>query len=416
LGDPNNPADGSGAQNGLKNFHIFPTEGSIGCVHCHNLPEGSSNTITLPSSISGSGGQTPNRGVGGDQLVVVETAALRALRQKEPQHVLSDGQPWDPNPVPRVEVGGVGSLKAGLDMTIDRFLAVFFSLPSIPGDPTFGRRTMRDFIREFDTGTAPMVGYSHTFKAGLALVIPADVTEMIHQADIGNAGLAVHAWFGGTYHGYWYDPRSLGFREELLSGVSSSVYPLTGGGGLLPQMVRRTDRLIVYATPLGSDRRMAHPLGTPTVMTGSSPYLIEWLELAPNSAYADVSQLTQFFPAPLVANNMAAIAAMQSAFGVSPRHEPPRRLRVAGKYIRPGAVLEIALDGTCSNSYQLRLPLYPTADYEGGYPVWTTAVEADALTYYGWLTAGINQHAMQVVNQDGTSYCTSVAMTLNDWP
>jgi len=294
---------------------------------------------------------------------------------------------------------------------------VFFSLPGIPGGRPFGRRTRRAYLREFDTGTAPMVGYSRTFISGLILVVPADVTEMIHQADIGNAGLAVHAWFGGVYHGYWYDPRSLGFREELLAGVSTGVYQLAGAGGLLAQMVNRSDRLIVYATPLGSDRRMAHPAGTPTVMTGSSPGIIEWLELAPNSANADISQLPQFFPGPFTTGNMTAIAAMQAAFGVTPRHEPPRRLRIAGKYIRPGAMLEIALDGDCNDDYQIRLPLYPTADRQDGYVVWTTAVEADAVIYYGWLTAGSNRHAIRVVNQDGTSGCTdTVSMKLNDWP
>ena len=243
---------------------------------------------------------------------------------------------------------------------------------------------------------------------------------MIHQADIGNAGLTVHACFSGDYHGYWYDPRSLGFREELSTSISSNVYPLIGAGSLLEKLNQQRDRLIVYATPLGTERRMAHPLGNPTVMTGAEPGLIEWLELAPNSAYADVSKFTQFFPGRNMtasSTNMVTIAAMQNTFGVSPRHEPPRRLRIAGQFIRPGAVLEIALDGDCSDPYDIRLPLYATADREDGNVVWTTAVEADALVYYGWLTAGNNQHAARVLNQDGTSGCVDkLAMKLNDWP
>ena len=69
---------GTDAQLGMKIFHMRNSDGRS-CVHCHSLPEGSHNRLTEDIV-----GDSPfDRGGGPLSRMVIETAALRGLFQKE---------------------------------------------------------------------------------------------------------------------------------------------------------------------------------------------------------------------------------------------------------------------------------------------------------------------------------------------
>jgi hypothetical protein len=79
------------------------------------------------------------------------------------------------------------------------------------------------------------------------------------------------------------------------------------------------------------------------------------------------------------------------------RHEAPRRLRVAGRDIRPGAklVLFVPNDKTTPPPYaELRpmiplvVPVFATADLHDGLPVWESAVELEAQVVYMLMLGG----------------------------
>ena len=92
LGSPNDltTGNGSGGLRGLKLFHIDPMPNSLGgrsCSHCHSLPEGSNNRITVFEASGPNAGYTSQ-----PSQQVTESAALRGLFQLEGTRDLRGGE------------------------------------------------------------------------------------------------------------------------------------------------------------------------------------------------------------------------------------------------------------------------------------------------------------------------------------
>ncbi len=407
------------------------------CIQCHFLPEGSNNKINQELVLDQPG----------------ETAALRGIRQKEGRYVPLLGLSVAANP--SLLLYGTGLLHEDLPsadiLTIDTFTANF---PSPEGG---------FFVRQFDTGVAPGVGMT---DAGDDAGDFPRVELFEDQALEGNVGIAVHVFRNTAplVAGYWFDP--------TLYDTGLPYRPLAGGTALsrpaLLAMLNPADpayHIAFHCTPLGSERRLAHPAGAPLDYGAGAPTSLELLPMASNTAYQDIPTmplalnyipddgiapmtLEEFlydgFLGPLPGNftpellitetplDLRALRLMQNtlngSFGVTGlRHEPPRRLRVRGDGIRHGAILELDIAG--AGQQTLRLPLF-AANPTGSDAIWLTAVELDALLYYALMlggpgAAGVaelfmgtmpgevapiasfpvpNEHTVRVINPDGSSF------------
>lgn len=449
LGDPNK-TDGSGGLRGMKLFHTErivtdngqPTGVTAGrsCVQCHFLPDGSNNEITRM------GVSTPQP---------VETAGLRFLLQKEA--VIEK----DASGVGTVRTGEFGTEHQGTLRSINDFTLFVFG-HEFQNDKKPRLDAITQFLREFDTGVAPLVGFPLTVDraaAGRAMTrLAFDFFE--RQARAANAGVAVQARIAGKERGFWFAPERGLYQEE--PGDRS-----LDRSSLLALAQRGDDLLVVQGTPLGNERRIASPSGKPEVRRGPAPSEIRLEAMVPNTAWEKVPSLTKnWVPGPLAdplafvwtgvfsgtqvpvpeppslrALRLLQYGLVQDAGELRGlRHEAPRRFRVSGREIRPGAtlVLYVPNDPTTPPPYDkgfrpmipIQLPVYATGDKTiTGAPIFATAVEADAqLTYVlslgGPAAPGIkdafdgrleeppakgtfdpgrwNKHWVWVVNEDGT--------------
>ncbi len=423
FGDPasaNDPAVGSGAQLGLKLFHISNTDGPRGCVHCHSLPEGSNNRIT--------------------EILLgqpIETAAMRGLFQKEARLDKTGADKPSDSPLTGLE----GLLHTGLvfpspfnaepfneldinaSASINGFNRVFFS-QRICG--TFGEicenlANVNQFCHEMDWGVGPLVGTTVTFDRGSSSEWFKFATSFGQtESALANVGIAVHAWIDGELRGFWYDVSAEPpvYRQEP-QGPSLTRHDLFG----LLQDVE--DRLVLIGTPLGSERRVASPSGNANPITGASPTSLTLQGMRPNTAYRDVPLMTQLWdhdslilgPGPgflsslflhtvrVFQGGLIEDGSEANGFGLDVvRHDAPRRLAIAGRQIRHGARLVLHVPvGTGSppdttlppnaegqvRTTKMSLPIYPTDQrLADGRPVWETAVELEPIVYYGLMLGG----------------------------
>lgn len=108
--------------------------------------------------------------------------------------------------------------------------------------------------------------------------------------------------------------------------------------------------------------------------------------------------------------------------GTAPRHDAPRRFRVAAGGLRPGAALEIFLPvpagfpGAVTNlppspfglqpARRVRLPIYATNQRatvgEESVPIWESAVEFDPLEYYTIMLGGLGDPSVAAARADNT--------------
>lgn len=441
LGDPN-LEDGTGALRGLKLFHIQSFPGGIAggrsCVHCHTLPEGSNRRLTT---------QTP--------AGPMETAQLRNLGPREArlettafglsQIVTSDvGLTHDGSVAPSVN-----------SFVFESARLVFVADPIKIAD-------MIRFAREFDTGTAPIVGRSLTVRFGEAggPGVAGAIQLMESQVAAANAGLAVHVARGGTVEGWFYDlthqPAAYRRADRLEWRSRTEVLGLLGGAG---------DVLVFHATPLGTERGIAAGDQTLRRETGPAPDGITLEPMVPATPWQDVPLLSKNWrkgtgpndfkwigerapgipaeePAsPKAKRILQAVLSQQAPeFGVTGlRHEAPRRFRVAAWNVRQGArmVLRIPKDsgapppyGKDQHSLPIELPIFPTGEFLGdGRQVWETHAEASPelvliLLAGGPAAPGVsalrrnevpepppagtfaprawNLHLVEIVNEDGT--------------
>lgn len=422
LGDPDDPMDGSGGLLGMKLFHIIPTVGPRSCVNCHTLPDGSSNTLTLTELIDGELG-TPA------QTQPMETAATRNLFQREitiPNGF--DATDLSGN-VPLLVTGSHGLLHAGIfsfpslnnSLTINDFIHRSFSFDPDPTVDHLHKLATTEFVRQFDSGTAPMIGVAWTVDPADPAANNSVLALLEREVDEANVGLAVYTRSGGIERGYWFDPRDQQYHEENGPTVldRAGLLALAGPGG--------DDVVIAQATPTGSERRVASLGGRPATLTGAAPdpQTIALVPMAPNTFYVGVPSLTGNWDPnhpslPFqwnVANNgpepvsMRSIRELQTSlagtFGVPSnplRHEPPRRLRVIGAGIRPNAKLVLGMPRQSPTSgpiQQVRFDLAPTKYVSHGLPVWETAEELDPMQTLAFLHGGYwSPGVLQVMRAD----------------
>lgn len=443
---------------GMEVFFNLPMVSTVGpdttftttCIDCHAPPSGSSHTATLLFAA-----------IDGSTLTATEdhpfeSAALRGLVPREMwlhddftddgTHIVSNTALLHPGtPDFQIDKDFAPTAGAALVTSINTFLFNFFPVSgfAIP---------LVKFTREFDTGIAPAVGRSYT--VGTNSTANNDEFEFLEtQVERGNIGLAVFERKSGTKKGYWYDPTTGLYVEEGTSNTQTR-------SNLFTNATTSGNAVIAQATPLGADRRWASSSGVATLLTGSDPSDIELQGMVPNTAWVDAVRFNLGLHLgaspdidvlsstdPLILGTTAwALRTLQNAvlgqFGVpsSPRHEPPRRFRVTGTNIRPGARLILE----SPNEDPIEMDLYPVMadgpdmDSDLDDVVWETFQEMEALHVFALLNGGFrdgevvdvllrradgsgldpsmnNVYTITVVNEDDTDVtATSQVLTIHD--
>lgn len=419
FGTANVETDGSGALRGLKLYHIqttpnLPGSGERSCVQCHALPEGSNNRVTFLIDPFGgdidAGTLYPNE----LKLQPLESPALRGLLQKEGRLEFSS----------TITLGTLSrDVRRSGDLGFGAFGITGISrndfLTRIVSGPTqFDLGEINEFVRQFDHGVAPIVGKTVTIIKGDVLDTgtgytiadvekQALVADMQSQTQIANCGLAVYAQLasGTLERGFWYriDTGAASFQESV-TGVTRSL------SDLLDLLDLDDDVLIFTATPLGSDRRVASLSGVGDVLAaGAGPTGVFFEDTRPNSAYAVVvDHVSGPMTAHLPGNGLAqdefrsldAMVALQKSLPTlfpAPRHDVPRRLRLTGNDLFPGAEVRLWFD-TPNGFKHVTMPVYPYLD--GAEVLWTTAVELEPTILYVMLLRGFNDASMQALLRD----------------
>ncbi len=390
--------DGTGSLRGLKLFHTFPfPNGRLGgrsCVQCHALPESSNNRIT---EILGQ---------------PVETAATRGVFQREGRNEIGALSLSD------MRTSEFGLLHTGAQqLSLNQF--VFIGFNGLFGDITATFDMIR-FIREFDWGTAPVVGKAITLDIFLAPSFIADNAFALFQQNVeeGNAGAIAHVRSSLVETHYWYDVTvdPPAWREEGTNNLISQTQ-------MRDMVVFGNDRIILQATEAGAERRVANPSGNKTPQTGPTPSNITLEPMRPATQWRPVPQLTRNWPkgtgpldfhwtgglpGPLAPEpiSLKTIRIYQHAlihkapqFGLTEfRHEAPRRFRVAGNDIRIGARLLLGVPAQPDtpppyfgdeNIQIISTELFPTTERtQDGRQIWETTLEADPTVTYALLLGG----------------------------
>ena len=426
-------ASGSGALKGQKLYHIHTGER---CSGCHALPEGSDNIIT--EGTTGVSAHpvfadprnhlpTPGR--------LMETAALRMLFQKEARRDLDGTSIPGQSPITGFEgmthTGLFEPRPVGADFhsmgSINSFNEIFVGL-DVGGNCSaaggFGPAcgicnntnlrcgnldSLNQYIHEFDSGTAPMVGNVITVTPNNQATVDMLIAEAEQQAELGNAGLVVHAWIGGTMLGFYYD-----VTTDATCGVPAEPcrYRDETNNLTLNRTQLRTlaasqfnETRVFMSVPLGVERRAADPTGTPSVLNGT-PTNVTLQRMPTNTA-------NQFVPLlPYISLISGAESRLERTIKtykggiflnpilpgpINPGPCPtssfvPRRLRVSGDGILPGAKLHLFVPTTSApntsgppsaQEREIVLPIYPTAARDANNRVvWETAVELEPLLYF----------------------------------
>lgn len=392
--DPNDPTQATGAKLGLMLFHDFPFADIRSCVDCHHLPDGSTNTSTLtffvPRTISGPPGQTHP----------METAALRNVGSREA--AIHDDFTDDIVLVTAnnglAHPGDQGFI---FSTSLNTFIHGNFE-GRMPGpsqqDITQQTLAMTEFVRQFDTGTAPLAGLAYTIDPTLDPIDSGPNAQMLDQlegqVDEANIGLAAYTRDQGVVRGYWYDITASPpvYVEEGTNNILTRAQLLALAPGT-------DDVVILQGTPLGVERRWASTAGTATELTGPRPANITLEPMAPNTAYVDVSlfNLQLGLSQPPDTSIWTLRTLQQSVLGLfgvpgSRRHEPPRRFRVTADNVLPGARILLGVpagDGPAELPVEpMVMNLYPTRYTSNGRQVWETRVELDATQTFALLNGG----------------------------
>ena len=447
--DPDNPdpadlADptaGKGAARGLKLYHIQAQDG-VACVTCHTLSDGSNNRLTEGRLIfSQLGAQS------------IETAQMKMLALKNKRLIRYN--PYD-SVFDFLGGGGQGAVtgEAGLThpgfraagtppsdddtLSVHNFIKVNFPFTSAPDQEDLTRLS-----REFDTGTAPLVGFTASVTYDDYNNNPGGIqqslTDFETQPNLANCGLAVHAWINGVLHGFYYevsDPTTPYHEIPYGTVIPLGNFSQQGLLDFLDQnsgMSNPANVLTFHFTPLGSARRIAflNP-GPPPAMPTNAPTSVALEPCVPNTAnvlvplldfnqyWLSVGGLGGFGPPTngIDANPEIAKFTFQEnlffhatgtnppGFGMNPVDETSRRFVVSGVGIQYGALLRIyaataadiasgqppvttPVPGT--NQIVVEAPVFARLLDSDGI-VWETAVEVGPVVMAGLLNGG-PQHA-----------------------
>ena len=395
--NPNDPTQATGAKLGMMLFHDFPMVSPRSCVDCHPLPDGSSNTSTLTFGIP----QTLTTPTDPPPEHPLESAALRNIAQRE--MVLHN----DFTDVPAAFTANSGLLHPGdftflTSFTINTFIHANFAMPLPNTNDAQERAALTEFVRQLDTGVAPAAGFAYTVdpalgNTGLNQVVFDGLEGQVEDA---NVGLGVYTRNGGVVKGYWYDVTgavgSTGvYREE---GTTNTISRAT----LLGLAVGTGNVVIAQGTPLGAERRWASANGVAAQIadTANPPNTITLENMAPNTAFVDVTKfnLQLNLGMPVNSGSIWSQRTLQQTvagggWGVpAVRHEPPRRFRITGTNVRPGAKLLFAMaSGTTPASFPVQImemEIYPTRYASTGRRVWETNAELDAMHTFALLNGG----------------------------
>ncbi|MFT7536432.1 MAG: hypothetical protein ACI85K_002386 [Hyphomicrobiaceae bacterium] len=452
------PALGTKMQRGLKLYHAM--EFPLGCAQCHVLPEGSGNRGTQTYAQTNTQVAHP-----------VEPAALRHIFDREAGLQIGSG-PVDLLPIKVKDVGLFHDgflLAPGGNSRADFSTAHFIQLRfrgSMPGlydilDPDHVTEQeaqtldLTSFVRALDTGSAPIIGWAFTCVASSNR--NNRVMDLLRgQVEEANAGMVAHTDIGGLERSFWYDLDQDLFRDD------SSLQTYTQSA-LLAQATTG-NVIVLQAVPVGSARRIADYGNLGATDAGPAPsnvtlqamtFPTHWATGGDLQARWDPNSGPQLFGNPVDAREShkrmiymqeELIAAAATGFDVGVnqathiKHELPRRFRVAGNDIRPGAELEIQLLGRNGIVVPLRMSIFPTKFQASGNGarIWETTVAADGEMTLALLHGGLflpnvwdlinftsltqpypaltpatdNNYTFVVHNTDGTSVSGSAPLTV----
>jgi len=404
------PALGSGMKRGLKLYHgiDFP----LTCAQCHVLPEGSGNRGTQTYLEPTNSVQHP-----------VEPAALRHLFDREAGLQIGSG-PVELAPIKLKEFGlfhdGVLGAPGGTsrsDFSTAHFIQLRFTgnMPGVYDTTNVAHIPAQEqqsldltaFVRALDTGSAPIIGWVFTCLLNQGMTNARVMGLLRTQVQEANAGLVAHTDIGGLERSFWYDLDRDRFRDD------ASAATLTRAGLL----AKATDGnvIVLQAVPVGSARRIADYGNLGAVDTGPAPsnvtlqamtYPTHWADGGDLQARWDPNSGPQLYNNPvgsresqnrMIYMQQELINAAGSGFDVGInqathiKHELPRRFRVAGDDIRPGAELELQLIGRNGVVMPLRMPIFPTRFQVGGSGarIWETTVAADGEMTLALLNGGL---------------------------
>lgn len=425
------------------------------CVQCHALPGGTNGRLCLLGNVFVGPGSTENQ--------AQKSAQLRGLTHREglleflpaQLHPITSLAQVLTNPRGTPRTGEAGMAHAGteaedLPFSINRFASVFFNaFYAFVNDPEeLARLTdLVTFLRELDTGTAPVIGLVETFENGMGDATLVDLMEA--QAYEANCDVVVHVVDGSP-------PVLRGYYLDVLASATAPVTAryreaTTGVGPLVTRATLLMNATAVFqAVPVGSGRRIADPAGTgdwaaipgpaaSNVVLESMRPATPWREVASVSENwnlgtgpTDFQWLTSDFSVPSPVNSAnpdpdpvfpRAQRQLQAGllddtgtprFGLTVNgngefhHEPPRRFRVSGDDIRQGARLLLLFSSdpvqpgpSTSNISYIEAPLFPALDPSTGEVVWETAVEANALTTLALLHGSVYVPGVELVTLGG---------------
>ncbi len=414
------------AEEGLRVFHEEVGTGSLlgnrSCVQCHALPDGSNNRIAnvRRNDFSNDTGVVDPNNLFPHQ--VLESTALRGLRQKEAFLELDNTTRNAGGLFPNTGLGGARSADFGLTrqgvevVGANNQFAGMLSLNQFEDGNPFSDEVIQ-FLRQFDHSVAPVIGRSLTmaFVGGTVALLDDQVTTeppslaldaLIQEVEDANAELV--AYFDSSDAGV--DRQAFAYDLGLAAFERSTGTPLTATE-LIAAVDSAGDRLLVQSVPLGSSRRIAGlapssgaprpvPVGTATneayasvpSMTGNFTG-----DLPDTEAFCDVDPLSLRTRRSLLSQlKMSSLPGVPQILPQGLRHDAPRRLRFIAETgnFQPGTVIRFyvhhvsAATTNPNQSTVLELPIFETDQVANGQKVWETAIEFDPMVLYSLLAGG----------------------------
>ncbi len=400
-----------GELNGMKIFFSGSDGTGHSCSMCHTLPEGSNNR-GVDAVANGSPGP-------------LESAALRHMFDREAVIRLGNIVPPQ-NESDQIWTRRIGITHSGAaigdkqresvnDLTA-KFGPNLLHFQNVQGFDQVDLDAAADviaFVRALDSGVAPRVGHAYTFVPGADNLT---VTRaMIEQVEEANCDLVAHVEdAAGVRSGWWYD-LTMGADGRFVNEETGA----DAGFGLLNGMVNNQGAtVVVQSVPVGSGRTIASLDGNVATFSGSTPTNLTLEPMAMPTQYEEAGDLERnwildqqrnpmfdqngvprFTFRPSIDAKMTLQTAIAPDFGMAVlKHEPPRRFRVTGTDILPGALLTIEVKDGTGGSVDLRLPLFPTIHTNAaGDRIWESFVETEDEMQFALLCGGPYLSPVQLV-------------------